>query len=162
MGKFDIFCIFTVKTLYLLCFCTVIALLFCPVSGIFPLYDTEYSICCTLLCSIKSKLVTFAAGKPYTTSSCITPPGSEESKGTVVERCDVSSLPFFSEPEWQLFKAPIGFIQKKRPHDQCVALTGPLKYYVVYLSSGEMIFSTSISNSKGEYGLISFPAALGP
>jgi hypothetical protein len=41
------------------------------------------------------KLATFAPGKPYTTSSCITPPGSEESKGTVVERCDVSSLPFF-------------------------------------------------------------------
>jgi hypothetical protein len=40
-------------------------------------------------------LAIFAAGKPYTTSSCITPPGPEGSKGTVVERCDVSSLPFF-------------------------------------------------------------------
>ena len=41
------------------------------------------------------KNVNFAAGKSYTTSSCLTPPGSEGSKGTMVERCDVSSLPFF-------------------------------------------------------------------
>jgi len=38
---------------------------------------------------------TFAAGKPYTASSCLTPPGSEGSKGITVERRDVSSLPFF-------------------------------------------------------------------
>jgi len=34
-------------------------------------------------------------GKSYTTSSCLTPPGSEESKGTMVERCDIRGLPLF-------------------------------------------------------------------
>ena len=36
---------------------------------------------------------TFAAGKPYTTSSRPTPPGSEGSKGKMVERCDIMDLP---------------------------------------------------------------------
>jgi hypothetical protein len=38
---------------------------------------------------------TFAAGKSYTTSSHRTPPGSEESKGKLVERCDIRGLPIF-------------------------------------------------------------------
>jgi len=41
------------------------------------------------------KICIFAPGKSYTTSSCLTPPGSEESKGTMVERCDIRGLPFF-------------------------------------------------------------------
>ena len=41
------------------------------------------------------KICIFATGKSYTTSSQLTPPGSEESKGTMVERCDIRGLPIF-------------------------------------------------------------------
>ena len=41
------------------------------------------------------KYVNLQQGKSYTTSSCLTPPGSEESKGTMVERCDIRGLPYF-------------------------------------------------------------------
>ena len=43
------------------------------------------------------KICIFATGKSYTTSSQLTPPGSEESKGMMVERCDIRGLPIFFE-----------------------------------------------------------------
>lgn len=43
------------------------------------------------------KIVSLRRGKSYTTSSRQTPPGSEGSKGTMVERCDIRGLPFFNE-----------------------------------------------------------------
>jgi len=42
------------------------------------------------------KIVSLRRGKSYTTSSRQTPPGSEGSKGKMVERCDIRGLPFFS------------------------------------------------------------------
>jgi len=41
------------------------------------------------------KIVSLRRGKSYTTSSRQTPPGSEGSKGKMVERCDIRGLPFF-------------------------------------------------------------------
>lgn len=48
------------------------------------------------------KIVSLRRGKSYTTSSRQTPPGSEGSKGKMVERCDIRGLPFFilSLPEF--------------------------------------------------------------
>ena len=40
------------------------------------------------------KIVSLRRGKSYTTSSRQTPPGSEGSKGKMVERCDIRGLPF--------------------------------------------------------------------
>ena len=42
------------------------------------------------------KFVLLQWGKSYTTSSRQTPPGSEGSKGKMVERCDIRGLPFFN------------------------------------------------------------------
>ena len=52
-----------------------------------------YQICILF----KKKIVSLHLGKSYTTSSCWTPPGLEDSKGKMVERCDISSLPFFDK-----------------------------------------------------------------
>jgi len=41
------------------------------------------------------KIVSLPRGKSYTTSSRQTPPGSEGSKGKMVERSDIRGLPFF-------------------------------------------------------------------
>ncbi len=41
------------------------------------------------------KIVSLPRGKSYTTSSRQTPPGSEGSKGKMVERCDIRGLPLF-------------------------------------------------------------------
>ena len=53
------------------------------------------------------------SGKSYTICSLLTPPGQECSKGTSVERCDMSSLPSFFEYRKMLLKL---YAENPNPH----------------------------------------------
>ncbi len=54
------------------------------------------------------KIVSLPRGKSYTTSSRQTPPGSEGSKGKMVERCDIRSLPLILIYDWTIVDCIVG------------------------------------------------------